>query len=143
MNLTTQLNRIKRGEIFQLPNNKFSFVCVHCLKEFEHFTEFTLHVQKHLNDVEFRACSVELVKIQTDSSNTSIGGPLIDSKNIKVLDESDDDFEFTNHVETEYKDESSASTTTEDTKKPTVTTHRFECFICHKKLAGTYVNWEM
>lgn len=145
MNSTTQSNRIKRGEIYELPNNKFSFVCVHCLSEFQHFTEFTLHVQKHLNsDIQkavlsrhFRDCSVELIKVRNDSLNTSIDGPLKDFNDIKVLEESDNDFEFSNQIETEYKDESSESTT-EDAKKTTVSTHRFECFICKRKLASAY-----
>lgn len=40
--------RIKLGEVFQISKKCYAFVCVHCSKEFSHFTEFTLHTEKHL-----------------------------------------------------------------------------------------------
>lgn len=43
-----QKNRIKMGEVFQLPNERYALVCIHCSEEFQYFSEFTLHVQEHL-----------------------------------------------------------------------------------------------
>lgn len=40
--------KLKIGEIFQLSDNSLSMCCVHCLQEFQYFTEFTLHIQEHL-----------------------------------------------------------------------------------------------
>lgn len=143
MNSTTQLNRTKRGEVYQLPDNKFTFVCVHCLKEFQHFTEFTLHVQIHLHlslKQELPEPSVDFDKLANKSASVSTKGQLIASSNIKVIDESDDDFEFMNHVETECKDESSSSVESDCRKtKKTVNGRKFECFICHKQLASLFV----
>lgn len=144
MSSTTQSNRTKRGEIFQLPNNQFSLVCIHCFKEFYHFTEFTLHVQMHFHGLvkipstEFQSCSVDIVRLKTDSPSTSIQEPLIAPNNIKDLVESDDDLECSNHLESEYRDESSASEM-ENTKEALVNRKSFECFICHKSLSKAYV----
>lgn len=43
-----QKSRIKMGEVFQLPNERYALVCIHCSEEFQYFSEFTLHVQEHL-----------------------------------------------------------------------------------------------
>lgn len=129
MNSITPFNcRTKRGEVYQLSNDKFTFVCVHCSDEFQYFTEFTLHVQQiHL------APSVDGIKLANESTSISKEGR---SANIKSLDESDDDCEFTNPAE--YKDESSASIDSNFKAKP-VKERKFECFICHKKLASSFV----
>ncbi|XP_055302209.1 zinc finger protein 26-like [Sitodiplosis mosellana] len=39
--------KLKVGEIFQLRDNSLSMCCVHCLQEFQYFTEFSLHIQDH------------------------------------------------------------------------------------------------
>lgn len=39
--------KLKIGEIFQLRDNSLSMCCVHCLQEFQYFTEFSLHIQDH------------------------------------------------------------------------------------------------
>ncbi|XP_055297906.1 PR domain zinc finger protein 5-like [Sitodiplosis mosellana] len=44
-----QNSRIKMGEVFQLPNERYALVCIHCSEEFQYFSEFTLHVQDHLS----------------------------------------------------------------------------------------------
>lgn len=46
-----QSNRIKMGEVFQLQNSRFALVCIRCLEEFQYFSEFTLHVQEHLQNI--------------------------------------------------------------------------------------------
>lgn len=40
-------SRVKMGEVFQLSNERYALVCIHCLEEFQYFSEFTLHVQEH------------------------------------------------------------------------------------------------
>lgn len=47
VNQPHQKNRRKMGEIFQLPNERYALVCIHCSEEFQYFSEFTLHVQDH------------------------------------------------------------------------------------------------
>lgn len=42
------LNRIKMGDVYKIQNEQYSLVCVHCLAEFQYFSEFTLHVEEHL-----------------------------------------------------------------------------------------------
>lgn len=42
-------DKLKLGEFFYLRrNNRYSLICVHCYDEFEHFTDFTLHIEQHL-----------------------------------------------------------------------------------------------
>lgn len=48
LNQPVQGNRVKMGEVFQLPNERYALACIHCTEEFEFFSEFTLHVQDHL-----------------------------------------------------------------------------------------------
>lgn len=48
---TVQRARIKMGEVFQLPNERYALVCIHCSEEFQYFSEFTLHVQDHFQKV--------------------------------------------------------------------------------------------
>lgn len=42
-----EVQKLKIGEIFQLRDNSLSMCCVHCLREFQYFTEFSLHIQDH------------------------------------------------------------------------------------------------
>lgn len=46
-----QRNRVKMGEVFQLPNERYALVCIHCSEEFQYFSEFTLHVQDHFQQI--------------------------------------------------------------------------------------------
>lgn len=46
---SSQNNRIKMGEVYQLPNERYALVCIYCSEEFQYFSEFTLHVQEHLS----------------------------------------------------------------------------------------------
>lgn len=46
-----QFNRVKMGEVFQLHNERYALVCIHCSEEFQYFSEFTLHVQEHFQNV--------------------------------------------------------------------------------------------
>lgn len=42
-------DKLKLGEFFYLRrNNRYSLICVHCYDEFEHFADFTLHIEQHL-----------------------------------------------------------------------------------------------
>lgn len=41
------LDRLKIGEVFQVRQNQFIFVCVHCTQEFQQFARFTAHIQSH------------------------------------------------------------------------------------------------
>lgn len=50
-NETIQKTRIKMGEVFQLPNERYALVCIHCSEEFQYFSEFTLHVEEHLQKI--------------------------------------------------------------------------------------------
>lgn len=41
--------RIKVGEIYRIEEKEnYALICAHCLQEFEYYTEFILHVEKHL-----------------------------------------------------------------------------------------------
>lgn len=40
-------NKLKIGEIFLLKDHSQTLNCIQCLREFQHFTEFTLHIQEH------------------------------------------------------------------------------------------------
>lgn len=42
-----EVQKWKIGEVFQLRDNSLSMCCVHCLQEFQYFTEFSLHIQDH------------------------------------------------------------------------------------------------
>lgn len=144
MSSSTPLNRTKRGEVYQLPDNNFLFVCVHCSKEYQHFAEFTLHVQVHFHlafKQELRASSVDFDELAT--ANASTDGLLIAPSNIKVIDESDgDDFEFMNHVEPEYNEDSLSGVDSKCRNRRTSTNgggRKYECFVCHKKLASIFV----
>lgn len=129
--VTRMGDRAKRGEVYQLSNtHEFIFVCVHCSNEFQ-FTEFTLHVQMHL---------VDFAKLENESDTVTTEGPSIAPANIKVFDESDDDFESASPFELAFKEESSSSTDSNCRKKAKNGNGRkFECFICHKKLASCFV----
>lgn len=41
------MDRLKIGEVFQVRQNQYVFICIHCAKEFENFVRFTAHVQSH------------------------------------------------------------------------------------------------
>lgn len=41
------LDRLKIGEIFQVRQNQFVFVCIHCTQEFQQFARFSDHIQSH------------------------------------------------------------------------------------------------
>ncbi len=146
--LSINMNRTKRGEVYQLSNNKFTFVCIHCPNEFQHFAEFTLHVQTHLHDVKqsrlHSSSEDSLNKLEKQSSSLPLIAPSnVVRSNIKVGDESDDDFEFTtNHIESECKEEMSTDDNDGDkcrNKRIVTNKKKFECFICHKKLASCFV----
>lgn len=40
-------DRLKIGEVFQIRQNQFVFVCIHCSQEFQQFGRFTAHIQNH------------------------------------------------------------------------------------------------
>ncbi|XP_031621827.1 zinc finger protein 878-like [Contarinia nasturtii] len=69
------LNRIKMGEVFQLPNERYALVCIHCSEEFQYFSEFTLHVQDHF--LQMNAQIDEMETINTESIKTEM--EIIDS----------------------------------------------------------------
>lgn len=50
-NTLNAAERLKIGEVFQIRQNQFVFVCIHCSKEFHHFARFTVHVQSHFQAV--------------------------------------------------------------------------------------------
>lgn len=41
------MDRLKIGEIYQIRQNQYVFVCLHCSKEFQQFSRLTTHVQTH------------------------------------------------------------------------------------------------
>lgn len=45
------MDRLKIGEVFQIRQNQFAFVCIHCSKEFQVFNRFTAHIQIHYQNV--------------------------------------------------------------------------------------------
>lgn len=47
VNECNDVPKLKIGEIFQLKDNSLSMCCMHCLQEFQYFTEFSLHIQEH------------------------------------------------------------------------------------------------
>lgn len=94
MESVAQTNRIKIGEVFQLQNNRYGLVCIRCLNEFQYFSEFTLHVQEHLQniinsidrdalktDIDFEnEIKVEIVKVERDMDEChSCGGEFNDN----------------------------------------------------------------
>lgn len=52
--------RIKIGDVFQLHTKEVILACNHCGKEFDYFTEFSLHVQNHLEQL-WQRNKVEIV----------------------------------------------------------------------------------
>lgn len=130
------MNRTKRGEVYQLPNNKFTFVCVHCSNEFQHFGEFTLHVQTHL-ELDIKPFTLQPFPIDSDDNSSSKQIGQLTSNDIKVFQESDDD--VTNQTGCEYDVEWSTSENGDcpRNRKSTVE-KKFECFVCHKKLATRF-----
>lgn len=69
-NHSVSTNRIKMGEVFQLANERYALVCIHCSEEFQYFSEFTLHVQEHL--LELNAELDEIGAINTESIKKEI-----------------------------------------------------------------------
>ncbi|XP_031626849.1 zinc finger protein 845-like, partial [Contarinia nasturtii] len=61
-----EVQKLKLGEIYQMRDNTLSICCVHCLQEFQYFTEFSLHIQEHFvrNEV------TKLKEINDDSSRS-------------------------------------------------------------------------
>lgn len=47
VNECNEVQKLKIGEIFQLKDNSLLLCCIHCLQEFQYFTEFSLHIQEH------------------------------------------------------------------------------------------------
>lgn len=84
-NQASQKNRIKMGEVFQLPNERYALVCIHCSEEFQYFSEFTLHVQDHFLHMQPHtregtpSITTEFIKKEIE----------IDPTNLKVDEESD------------------------------------------------------
>lgn len=48
---TSNLDRVKLGEVYKLQNEMYSLICFHCLDEIQYFSEFTLHVEEHLRKI--------------------------------------------------------------------------------------------
>lgn len=44
------MERLKIGEVFQIRQNHFAFVCVHCAQEFQSFNRFTAHIASHYHN---------------------------------------------------------------------------------------------
>lgn len=70
-----QTSRIKMGEVFQLPNERYALVCIHCSEEFQYFSEFTLHVQDHFPRMNFDkhiSMAVDSIKseVEIEDSNS-------------------------------------------------------------------------
>lgn len=68
-NETLQRARIKMGEVFQLPNERYALVCIHCSEEFQYFSEFTLHVNEHLKNIPVKydqQCADEIAFVKTE-----------------------------------------------------------------------------
>lgn len=47
VNECNEVQKLKIGEIFQSSDSSLSMCCLHCLLEFQYFTEFSLHIQEH------------------------------------------------------------------------------------------------
>lgn len=62
------VSRVKMGEVYQLPNERYALVCIHCTEEFQYFSEFTLHVQDHFHrmNVEKVIVSPDLIKLEEE-----------------------------------------------------------------------------
>lgn len=81
-----QTNRIKMGEIFQLQNERYALVCIHCSEEFQYFSEFTLHVQEHLQHIAIQP-KVELTVPEDTAIEELIDEPprpVIETKNLVI-----------------------------------------------------------
>lgn len=71
LNQPVQGNRVKMGEVFQLPNERYALACIHCTEEFEFFSEFTLHVQDHLQHI-FQPIVSERIKKEIDDDGNGL-----------------------------------------------------------------------
>lgn len=64
-------NRIKMGEVYKLQNEGYTLVCVHCSEEFHYFSEFTLHVEEHLQKLAAENVQCEVRVKEEIESNCS------------------------------------------------------------------------
>lgn len=44
------MERLKIGEVFQVRQDHFAFVCIHCSQEFQSFHRFTAHIASHYHN---------------------------------------------------------------------------------------------
>lgn len=87
---TLQRARIKMGEVFQLPNERYALVCIHCSEEFQYFSEFTLHVQDHFQKViltrdEQMPAEMAFVKTEIDDDDENVMDvvEIVDTETVK------------------------------------------------------------
>lgn len=93
------MDRLKIGEVFQVRQNQFVFVCIHCTQEFQQFARFTAHIQNHYhNALQWLSPSCDAMDAPPEMSsathmnmgNDDIEWLFSDSSNDTCDDESED-----------------------------------------------------
>lgn len=74
---TVNMARVKLGEVFQISTKCYEFVCIHCSKEFQIFSEFIVHVEAHL-----RSFAQELTRPAEVIRNETIQNQIIRSETV-------------------------------------------------------------
>lgn len=82
---SNRLNRIKLGEIFQIRQNNYIFVCTHCSQELHQFTDFTSHIDQHLRSVFENQIKNEEFELSADDEKLSTSAIDFD---VNIKDES-------------------------------------------------------
>lgn len=82
LNQSMPRNRVKMGEVFQLPNERYALVCIHCSEEFQYFSEFTLHVQEHFQRLKPMLAS-EMIKTEAEIDESI---SRVEPQELEVLD---------------------------------------------------------
>lgn len=74
------LDRLKIGEIFQVRQNQFVFVCIHCTQEFQQFARFTAHIQSHYHS------ALQWVAPENDTHELTLNAPQVSNTNAENIE---------------------------------------------------------
>lgn len=78
--------RIRIGDVYQKQSKEIILACSHCTEEFEYFTEFSLHVQEHLEQL-WQHNKVQIVVDEVQEHDRLLHGPIesVDPKGMLAI----------------------------------------------------------
>lgn len=109
-NDNSKIVREKLGEIFQVSKQSYAFVCIHCSREYQHFTEFIIHTEQHLfetiessKDFQQRVIKVEMDETTIEESSSE--GITVNCDTINISYKHEDEVSLDSFMdENEYND---------------------------------------